>query len=93
MTVSKPEIPHLDVLLHADCNGQEVTCEMSHFSPEDSAASDQDLFMVSLNVEDEGFSTSLILQTLKVEQEPAARHSKLGLPLSPAGTVHSEGKT
>lgn len=89
-TVSKPEIPNLDLLLHADCNGQEVTCEMSHFSPVDSTkASDQALFMVSLNIEDVDFSTSLILQTVKVEQ-PTQRQSKLGLPLSQSGSVQSE---
>lgn len=45
--------------------------------------------MVSLNIEDVDFSTSLILQTVKVEQ-PTQRHSKLGLPLSLSGTVQTE---
>lgn len=89
-TVSKPDIPNSDVLLHADCNGQEVTCEMSPFSTDDSSKTpDQAFFMVSLNIEGVDFSTSLILQTVKVEQ-PTQRQSKLGLPLSPTGTVESE---
>lgn len=89
-TVSKPDIPNSDVLLHADCNGQEVTCEMSRFSPDDSPkTSDQAFFMVSLNVEAVDFSTSLILRTVKVEQ-PTQRQGKLGLPLSQSGTVQTE---
>lgn len=89
-TVSKPEIPNSDVLLHADCNGQEVTCEMSRFSPNDSPkTSEQVFFMVSVNVEAVDFSASLILQTVKVEQ-PTQRQSRLGLPLSQSGTVQSE---
>lgn len=89
-TVSKPDIPKAEVLLHADCNGQEVTCEMSRFSPSDSVkGSDQAFFMVSLSVESVDFSTSLILQTLKVEQ-PAQRQSRLGLPLSASGSMQTE---
>lgn len=89
-TVSKPDIPNADVLLHADCNGQEVACEMSRFSPSDSfKGSDQAFFMVSLSVESVDFSTSLILQTVKVE-EPTERQSRLGLPLSPSGSMQTE---
>lgn len=89
-TVSSPEIPNSDLLLHADCNGQEVTCEMSLFSPGDSTkVSDQAFFMVSLSIEGADISTSLILQTLKVEQ-PTQRQTRLGLPLSQSGTVLSE---
>uniref|UniRef100_A0A8C6WHM0 TAP binding protein like n=1 Tax=Neogobius melanostomus TaxID=47308 RepID=A0A8C6WHM0_9GOBI len=89
-TVSKPDIPNSDVLLHADCNGQEVTCEMSRYSPNDALKNpDQAFFMVSLHIEGVDFSTSLILQTVKVEQ-PAQRHIQLGLPLSQSGTVQTE---
>ncbi|XP_033837031.1 tapasin-related protein [Periophthalmus magnuspinnatus] len=89
-TVSSPDIPNSDVLLHADCNGKEVMCELSPFSPDPSRKSaDQAFFMVSVSVDGEDFSTSLILRTIKVEQI-TQRHSRLGLPLSPSGTVQSE---
>ncbi|XP_023151852.1 tapasin-related protein [Amphiprion ocellaris] len=88
--VSSPEIPKADVLLHADCNQQEVLCEISRYSPrglQDSSG----FFMVSLSVDGVDFSTSLILQTLPVEQNPSTLvQSKLGLPLSGSGTLLTE---
>ncbi|KAK7886901.1 hypothetical protein WMY93_026522 [Mugilogobius chulae] len=89
-TVTSPDIPNSDVLLHADCNGLEVTCELSRFSPDESTKSpDQAFFMVSLNVEGVDFSTSLILRT-KAAEQATQRQSRLGLPLSSSGTVESE---
>uniref|UniRef100_A0A3P8SA76 TAP binding protein like n=1 Tax=Amphiprion percula TaxID=161767 RepID=A0A3P8SA76_AMPPE len=88
--ISSPEIPKADVLLHADCNQQEVLCEISRYSPrglQDSSG----FFMVSLSVDGVAFSTSLILQTLPVEQNPSTLvQSKLGLPLSGSGTLLTE---
>ncbi|KAJ0066333.1 hypothetical protein NL108_011148, partial [Boleophthalmus pectinirostris] len=87
---SSPDIPKSDVLLHADCNGQEVTCELSPFSPDESLKSpDQAFIMVSLSVDGVDFGTSLILRTIKMEQI-TLRQTRLGLPLSPSGTVESE---
>ncbi|XP_042345311.1 tapasin-related protein [Plectropomus leopardus] len=90
--VSSPEIPNAHVLLHADCNDQEVMCEISRYSPHGSQeGSDPAYFMVSLNVEGVDFSTSLILQTLKVEKDQSTLiQSKLGLPLSQSGTLLTE---
>lgn len=87
---SSPEIPKADVLLHADCNQQEVLCEISRYSPrglQDSSG----FFMVSLGVDGVDFSTSLILQTVPVEQNPSTLvQNKLGLPLSGSGTLLTE---
>ncbi|XP_035528547.1 tapasin-related protein [Morone saxatilis] len=90
--VSSPEIPNVDVLLHADCNEQEVMCEISRYSPQGSQeSSDPAYFMVSLNVEGVEFSTSLILQTLMVEKDQSTLiQNKLGLPLSQSGTLLTE---
>lgn len=90
--VSSPEIPNVHVLLHADCNDQEVMCEISRYTPRGSQeSSDPAYFMVSLNVEGVEFSTALILQTLPVEKDLSTIiQSKLGLPLSQSGTLLTE---
>lgn len=94
MAVSSPEIPNADVLLHSDCNEQEVMCEISRYSPRGSQeSSDPAYFMVSVNVDAVEFSTSLILQTLSVEKDQSTlMQSKLDLPLSQSGTLLTEGE-
>ncbi|XP_024861544.1 tapasin-related protein isoform X2 [Kryptolebias marmoratus] len=86
------EIPNADLLLHADCNEQEVMCEISRYSPRGlQDSSDPAYFMVSLNVDALDFSTSLILQTLSVEKDRSTLvQSKLGLPLSQIGTLQTK---
>lgn len=92
MTVSSPEIPNADVLLHADCNEQEVLCEMSRYSPHGTQeGSDAAYFMISLDVEGVDFSTVLILKTVKAEKSSLIQ-TKLGLPLSESGTLLTEGE-
>ncbi|XP_068616491.1 tapasin-related protein [Brachionichthys hirsutus] len=90
--VSSPRIPNADLLLHADCNEQEVVCELSHyFTHESPEGSDPTYFMVSLSVEGVEFSTTLLLQTLAVKKnESTLIHNKLGLPLSQSGTLLTE---
>ncbi|XP_068998591.1 tapasin-related protein [Embiotoca jacksoni] len=90
--VSSPKIPNADVLLHADCNEQEVTCEISRYSPQGSQeSSDPAYFMVSLSVEGVDFSTAFIMQTLMVEvNQSTLIQNKLGLPLSHTGTLMTE---
>ncbi|XP_068179239.1 tapasin-related protein [Antennarius striatus] len=90
--VSSPQIPHANLLLHADCNEQEVVCELSHFfTHESSESSDPAYFMVSLAVEGVEFSTTLVLETLTMKKnESALIQNKLGLPLSPMGTLLTE---
>ncbi|XP_034409731.1 tapasin-related protein [Cyclopterus lumpus] len=90
--VSSPEIPNAHVLLHADCNEQEVMCEISRYSPGGSQeTSGSAYFMVSLNVEGVEFSTALILQTSMLEKDQSTiMQNKLGLPLSQSGTLLTE---
>lgn len=94
LAVSSPEIPNSDVLLHADCNDQEVMCEISSYTPRGSQeSSDPAYFMVSLNVEGVDFSTALILQTLTVKKDQSTLiQNKLRLPLSQSGTILTEGE-
>uniref|UniRef100_A0A674P353 TAP binding protein like n=1 Tax=Takifugu rubripes TaxID=31033 RepID=A0A674P353_TAKRU len=69
-----PEVPNVEVLLHADCNDLEVTCEMSQYSVSKALRrSDLTYFMVSISVEAVNFSVTLILQTLAV-LEPSMLH-------------------
>ncbi|KAF1388089.1 hypothetical protein PFLUV_G00086620 [Perca fluviatilis] len=90
--VSSPEIPNAHVLLHADCNEQEVMCEISRYSLRGSQESSEPAyFMVSLNVEEVEFSTALILRTLTVNKDQSTLiQKKLGLPLSQSGTLMTE---
>lgn len=94
LPVSSPEIPNAGMLLHADCNEQEVMCEISRYTPRGlQESSDPAYFMVSLSVEGLDFSTSLILQTLPVEKDQTTlTQSKLSLPLSQSGTLLTKGK-
>ncbi|XP_029359924.1 tapasin-related protein [Echeneis naucrates] len=87
--VSSIEIPNAEVLLHADCNEQEVMCEISSYSLQGSQeSSDPTYFMVSLSVDGVEFNAALILQTLSVEKDPSTLvQNKLYLPLSKSGTL------
>lgn len=88
-TVSSPQIPQAELLLQADCSQQEVTCELSHYSPP--RDSDSVYFLVSLSVEEAGFSTALILKTIPLVQNNSTLiQTNLDLPLSPAGTLLTE---
>ncbi|XP_023820231.1 tapasin-related protein isoform X1 [Oryzias latipes] len=88
-SVTSPDIPNTDRLLHADCNELEVLCEISRYSSKGlQDSSDQTFFMVSITVEELDFSISLILETLPVEKHQSTlMHNKLGLPLSQSGTL------
>ncbi|CAN9513723.1 unnamed protein product [Ophioblennius macclurei] len=87
--VSSPEIPNAEALLHADCNDQEVRCEISLYSPRElRESSDSAYFMVTINVEGVESSASLILETSAVEKdETTLVQNKLGVPLSSSGTL------
>ncbi|KAM7383292.1 hypothetical protein PAMP_002958 [Pampus punctatissimus] len=90
--VTSPEIPNANVLLHADCNDQEVICELSRYSSHGSQESSEPAyFLVSINVEGVDFSTTLILQTLTLERDHSTLiQNKLNLPLSRSGTLLTE---
>uniref|UniRef100_A0A8C7Y683 TAP binding protein like n=1 Tax=Oryzias sinensis TaxID=183150 RepID=A0A8C7Y683_9TELE len=92
-SVTSPDIPNTDRLLHADCNELEVSCEISRYSSKGlQDSSDQTFFMVSITVEELDFSISLVLETLPVEKHQSTlMHNKLGLPLSQSGTLLTKG--
>ncbi|KAM8826218.1 tapasin-related protein [Synchiropus picturatus] len=87
--VSSPQIPNVEVLLHADCHDLEVACEISSYSPRGAAdRPGAHFFMASINV-GEDFSSTLILQTLP-PADSAMVHPRLALPLTRAGTLLTE---
>ncbi|KAM3873245.1 tapasin-related protein [Diretmus argenteus] len=93
--VSSPEIPNGELLLHADCNEQEVMCEISRYAPRGTQSSTEPAyFFVSLNLEGHGFSTALVLHTLMVERDQSGGRTliqnQLGLPLSQSGSLLTE---
>ncbi|KAK0149717.1 Tapasin-related protein [Merluccius polli] len=100
-TVSSPAIPDVDLLLHADCNEQEVTCEISHYYPHIPSDDDDDrvarthFFIATVDLEGGGLSTTLVLQTLEVQRDPdpggqAPVEGRLGMPLSQSGSLLTE---
>lgn len=80
------------MLLHADCNQQEVLCELSLYTPQGAQRSaDSAYLMVSVNVEGVDFSAMIILQTVKTEDTGLVQ-TNLGLPLSQSGMLLTDGE-
>ena len=96
--MTSPEIPDADSLLHADCDEQEVTCEISHYFPRGPEAdAGATYFIGTVILEGGGISLTLVLQTLPPigegdELAPPLIQSKLELPLTPSGTILTEGE-
>ncbi|KAA0702989.1 hypothetical protein E1301_Tti010903 [Triplophysa tibetana] len=86
------QIPDADSLLHADCNEQNIVCEISRFVPRDADADSLPAhFIGSVQLEGAGLSVTLVLQTSPSEtpesDRPPLMQSKLNLPLSQSGTL------
>ncbi|CDQ98970.1 unnamed protein product [Oncorhynchus mykiss] len=92
--VESHEIPEADLLPHADCNEQEVTCEISRYflHKAKEVSTEPAYFIGSLQMEGGVLSLKLVLQTLPLDQSdrPALIQSKLELTLSQSGTLLTE---
>lgn len=93
---SSVEIPEAEALLHADCNEQEVICELSHYIPQGTKPDSVPAhFIASVQLEGGGVGFTLVLQTIASENEESNTasliQSKLQLPLSKWGTLITEG--
>uniref|UniRef100_A0A8C7S8A1 Uncharacterized protein n=1 Tax=Oncorhynchus mykiss TaxID=8022 RepID=A0A8C7S8A1_ONCMY len=97
LLIGSHEIPEADLLLHADCNEQEVTCEISRYflHKAKEVSTEPAYFIGSLQMEGGVLSLKLVLQTLPLDQSdrPALIQSKLELTLSQSGTLLTEGET
>uniref|UniRef100_A0A673HH66 Tapasin-related protein-like n=1 Tax=Sinocyclocheilus rhinocerous TaxID=307959 RepID=A0A673HH66_9TELE len=92
---TEPKIPNADLLLHADCNEQEVVCEISRYVPRGAELDSLPAhFIGSVQLEGGGISLTLVLQTLHSETTQSdtqpLMQSKLNLPLSQSGTLQTE---
>ncbi|XP_028836412.1 tapasin-related protein [Denticeps clupeoides] len=92
---SSVEIPDAESLLHADCNEQEVMCEISHYVPRGSDPQEEPVYFIgSVQMEGSGISLTVVLRRLPVEEAgsdtPTLTQSKLKVPLSPTGTLLTE---
>ncbi|XP_058603329.1 tapasin-related protein isoform X1 [Onychostoma macrolepis] len=95
LTLPSIQIPNADLLLHADCNEQEVVCEISHYVPRGAELDSLPAhFIGSVQLEGGGISLTLVLQTLHSETTQSdtqpLMQSKLNLPLSQSGTLQTE---
>ncbi|NXC20813.1 TPSNR protein, partial [Corythaeola cristata] len=87
-------VPHAESLLHADCEGEEVTCEISPYSSRRAGEGPcrTSWFMATLQLSS-GISIALVLRgpdcgsREEEEEHDAALHPKLRIPVSKEGTV------
>ncbi|XP_067406890.1 tapasin-related protein, partial [Emydura macquarii macquarii] len=90
-TATSVPIPYAESLLHADCAGEEVTCELSPYSLHlaDEGPSQASWFMGTLKLSS-GISIALVLKVSGDREEDervAVLHPRLKVPVSHAGTV------
>ncbi|XP_044770886.1 tapasin-related protein isoform X1 [Neomonachus schauinslandi] len=84
-SVNLVQIPQAEALLHADCNGKEVTCEISHYFLQ--ATVKAAWFITNVQVSGGGPSVSMVMKTPRDAENGAVLHPTLNLPLSPHGMV------
>ncbi|KTG32024.1 hypothetical protein cypCar_00010678 [Cyprinus carpio] len=67
LTLPSIQVPNADLLLHADCNEQEVVCEISRYVPRGAELDSLPAhFIGSVQLEGGGISLTLVLQTLHI---------------------------
>ncbi|XP_014649430.1 PREDICTED: tapasin-related protein isoform X1 [Ceratotherium simum simum] len=91
-SVNLVQIPQAKALLHADCSGKEVTCEISHYflqARQEATVETAAWFITNVQVSGGGPSVSMVMKTLRDAENGAVLHPKLNLPLSPQGTVQT----
>ncbi|XP_051029026.1 tapasin-related protein isoform X2 [Phodopus roborovskii] len=89
-SVDSVQIPQAEALLHADCSGRAVTCEISQYflGATRDATSESAAWFISMQVRG-GPSVSMVMKTLGEAETGAAWHPTLNLPLSPQGTIRT----
>uniref|UniRef100_A0A8D2JZK9 TAP binding protein like n=1 Tax=Theropithecus gelada TaxID=9565 RepID=A0A8D2JZK9_THEGE len=90
-TMDLVQIPQAEALLHADCSGKEVTCEISHYflQTRETTVETAACFMANVQVSGGGPSISMVMKTPIDAKNDAFWHPTLNLPLSPQGTVRT----
>lgn len=93
--VNLVQIPQAEALLHADCSGQEVTCEISRYflrARQEATTETAAWFITNMQISEGGPSVSIVMKTLRDAHNGAVLHPTLHLPLGPQGTVQTAGK-
>ncbi|XP_004869446.1 tapasin-related protein isoform X1 [Heterocephalus glaber] len=91
-SVDQVQILQAKALLHADCSGKVVTCEISRYVLQARAEAIAKLaawFMATVQVSRQGPGISMVMRTLEDAGDRAAWEPMLNLPLSPQGTVRT----
>lgn len=92
-SVDLVQIPQAEALLHADCSGKAVTCEIAQYflqARQEVTAEKAYWFISNMQVSRGGPSVSIVMKTLRDDEAGAVWHPSLNLPLSPQGTVKTE---
>ncbi|GAB5573461.1 tapasin-related protein isoform X1 [Prionailurus iriomotensis] len=89
-SVNLVQIPQAEALLHADCNGKELSCEISHYFLQ---ATKKASFIANVQVPGGGPSVSMVMKVLRDAENGAVLHPTLKLPLSPQGMVQTAGSS
>ncbi|OPJ69347.1 tapasin-related protein [Patagioenas fasciata] len=85
-------IPHAESLLHTDCEGEEVNCEISPYSPQQAVEGpcQTSWFIATLRLSS-GISIVLVLKgphcSSQEEEHHATLHPKLRIPMTKEGTL------
>lgn len=98
LTAQLVSIPHAESLLHADCEGEEVNCEISPYSSQWAVQGPchTSWFMATLRLSS-GISIVLVLRgphcgsQEEAEEHDATLHPKLRIPMSKEGTLLTTG--
>ncbi|XP_076796701.1 tapasin-related protein isoform X2 [Arvicanthis niloticus] len=92
-SVDLVQIPQAEALLHADCSGKAVTCEISQYffkARQEATLEKAHWFISNMQVSRGGPGVSMVMKTLGDAETGAVWHPTLNLPLSPQGTVKTE---
>lgn len=93
--MNRVQIPQAEALLHADCSGKEVTCEISRYFLQARPEATMEMaawFITNVQVSGGGPGVSMVMKTLEDAENEAILHPTLKLPLSPQGTVRTAGE-
>ncbi|XP_008257950.3 tapasin-related protein isoform X1 [Oryctolagus cuniculus] len=91
-SVDQVQIPQAGDLLHADCSGRDLTCEISHYhlqARQEASVEKAAWFISNVQVSGGGPSVSMVMKALRDAENGAALHPTLKLPLSSQGTVRT----
>ncbi|KAL6064039.1 hypothetical protein STEG23_028559 [Scotinomys teguina] len=91
-SVDLVQIPQAEAMLHADCSGKTVTCEISQYflqARQEATFEGAAWFISNMQVSRGGPSVSIVMKTLGDAATGDVWHPTLNLPLSPQGTVRT----